>query len=209
MHSRNFGNTTNCIINNGHISSLFNVNCGVRQGCPISPLIFVPCAELFACKIRQSSQIQGITLPFDNYERNEIRISTFADDTTIFVKTAQYVNTVVKMFDNFARLSGLAVNHAKSDAVWIGSLKHNNFSVGNVNWKLAPNNTIKILGVHFSPSIAINNISCNWQDKINKIECSIRAWKMRGLSMVGRNMIVKTLLASQLSYIFLIFQRQL
>ncbi len=89
----------------------------------------------------------------------------------------------------------------KSDAVWIGSLKYNMFKVGNINWKLAPNNTVKILGVTFSPSISIEMISCNWENKMNKIECSIRAWKMRGLSMIGRNLIVKTLLASQLSYL--------
>jgi len=196
-----FRNTTNCIINNGHISSSFLVNCGVRQGCPISPLIFVASVELLACKIRQSKQIQGIPLPFENYDRKEIRISTFADDTTIFVKNPNCVKTVIDMFDNFARLSGLSVNHAKSDAIWIGSLKNNNFSIGNVNWKLGPNNTVKILGVYFSPSISIDLLPCNWEDKMIKIECSIRAWKMRGLSMVGRNLIVKTLLASQLSYI--------
>jgi hypothetical protein len=196
-----FSNTTNCILNNGHVSSAFNVNCGVRQGCPISPLIYVLSTELLSCKVRQSNKIQGIALPFDSYERSEIRISTFADDTTIFVKTQNCINEVIDMFDKFERLCGLAVNHAKSDAIWIGSLKNNNFNVGNVNWKLAPNNTVKILGMTFSPNIPIERISCNWEDKMIKIECSIRAWKMRGLSMVGRNLIVKTLLASQLSYL--------
>ena len=36
---------------------------------------------------------------------------------------------------------------------------------------------------------------------MKKIESSIRAWKMRGLSMIGRNLIVKTFLASQPTYI--------
>ena len=56
-------------------------------GCPIASLIFVLAVELLACKIRQSNQIQGIALPLNNYDRHEVRISTFADDTTIFVKT--------------------------------------------------------------------------------------------------------------------------
>jgi hypothetical protein len=196
-----FSNSTNCILNNGHISSPFSVDCGVRQGCPIASLIFVLSVELLACKIRQSNQIHGITLPLDSYDRTEVRISTFADDTTVFVKTPNCVKIVMSMFDNFTNLSGLAVNHSKSDALWIGSLKNNNYCVGNINWKLAPNNTIKILGVTFSPSTPIDNLACNWTNKMNKIECSIRAWKMRGLSMIGRNLVVKTLLASQFSYI--------
>jgi len=183
------------------VSSAFHVDCGVRQGCPISSLIYVLSAELLACKVRQSRKIKGITLPSESYERNEVRISTFADDTTIFVKTEDCMQEVINIFDKFSKLSGLTVNQAKSDALWIGSLKNNNFSVGNFRWKLAPNNTVKILGVTFSPSVAVDNISANWDDKMKKIECSIRAWKMRGLSMIGRNLVVKSLLASQLSYL--------
>ena len=164
-------------------------------------LIHVLSSELLACKIRQCTKIRGINLPSNEYERNEIRITTFADDTTIFVKSQNCIKEVINIFDDFSRVSGLSVNHAKSDAVWIGSLKNNNFSVGNVNWKLSPNNTVKILGVTFSPSIPVEQITCNWEDKMIRIECSIRAWTMRGLSMIGRNLIVKTLLASQLSYL--------
>ncbi len=56
-------------------------------------------AKLVSCKIRQSTLIEGIKLPLTVYGRNEVRISTFADDTTI------------------------CINHSKSDAIWIGSLK--------------------------------------------------------------------------------------
>ena len=96
-----FSNTTNCIINNWYISSAFHVNCGVRQGCPISPLIYVLSAELLACKVRQCKNIHGIALPSKNYERNEVRISTFADDTTIFVKTPNCIIEIIDMFDKF------------------------------------------------------------------------------------------------------------
>ena len=44
-------------------------------------------------------------------------------------------------------------------------------------------------------------MNCNCDEKMKKIESFIRAWKMQGLSMIGRNLIVKTLLASQLTYI--------
>ena len=111
------------------------------------------------------------------------------------------IQNVLVILDKFAQLSGLNINHKKSDAIWIGCLKNNNYKVGNVNWKLFPNNTIKILGITFSPAIPLEEMTCNWDEKMKKIESSIRAWKMRGLSMIGRNLIVKTLLASQLTYI--------
>jgi hypothetical protein len=131
-----FKNTSNCIINNGHISKFFQVERGVRQGCPIASLLFVLSVELLSCKIRQSSLIKGIPLPLADYSRNEVRISTFAGDTTIFVDSAESFQNVLSILNKFAQLSGLCLNHNKSDAIWIGSLKNNHFITGNVNWKL-------------------------------------------------------------------------
>ena len=44
-------NRTSCVKNGGHISSFFKVNCGVKQGCPIAPLLFVLGAEILAQNI--------------------------------------------------------------------------------------------------------------------------------------------------------------
>ena len=80
--------------------------------------------------------MKDINLPSNDYERNEIRIATFADDTTMFVKSQNcIIKEVINIFDDFSRLSGLSVNHAKTECI------------GNVSWKLSPNNTVKILGV--------------------------------------------------------------
>ena len=171
-------NSNNCMINNGHISDPFKVDYGVRQGCLIASSIFVLAIELLACKIRQTNQIHGIALPFDVYDRNEIRISTFADDTTILVK----LPIVSRM--SYQCLMNL-LNYLVLPLIRIRSLKNNDYCVGDINWKLAPNNTIKMLGVTFSPNILIDNIECNWISKMNKIEGTIRVWKMRGLSMIG------------------------
>ena len=50
----------------------------MRQGCPLSPCLFILAAELLACKIRQDKEIQGIKL-----FGWELKLSQFADDTTL------------------------------------------------------------------------------------------------------------------------------
>jgi exonuclease III len=68
----------------GWISDSFSINCGIRQGCPLSPLIFVLAVELLAIKIR-NSDIIGIQVPHKNNTIG-IKIQQMADDTTLFLK---------------------------------------------------------------------------------------------------------------------------
>ena len=48
---------------NGHISPYFSLSRGVRQGCPLSPLLYVMVAEVLACNIRSHPDISGLSLP--------------------------------------------------------------------------------------------------------------------------------------------------
>jgi hypothetical protein len=75
-----------CSINySGWLSNSFDVSCGIRQGCPFSPLAFVLAVELMAIKIRCSS-CKGISYPSFNHENQKLKIKQLADDTTIFLK---------------------------------------------------------------------------------------------------------------------------
>ena len=70
------------IINGGYVTNYFKVSQGVRQGCLLSPILFILSAELLAQKIRQCSKSKGIKLP----NNVEVKLSQFADDTTLICK---------------------------------------------------------------------------------------------------------------------------
>lgn len=59
-------------------SPRFNLSRGIRQGCPISPYLFLLCSQLLADHVKQSP-LRGITAV-----GSEIIISQLADDTTLF-----------------------------------------------------------------------------------------------------------------------------
>ena len=61
---------TASVIQCGHMSPSFNIGRGCRQGDPLSPYIFIQCAEFLATKIRKNKRIKGI--------------SQYADGTSIF-----------------------------------------------------------------------------------------------------------------------------
>lgn len=50
-------------INNGHLSEYIRLKQGVRQGCPLSPLLYTIVFETLATAIRKDPGIEGISIP--------------------------------------------------------------------------------------------------------------------------------------------------
>ena len=94
-----------CILNNGHTSIFFNLQRGVRQGCPLSPLLYILCSEILALLVRNDHNIKGI-----HVNNTEILISAYADDTTFFLKDPTSLQNLVYILDRFKSMSGLAIN---------------------------------------------------------------------------------------------------
>ena len=67
-----------CVLNNGWSSVFFDVQRGVRQGCPLSPYLFILSAEILAKAVMKNPNIRGISI-----NNNDIKISQYADDTTL------------------------------------------------------------------------------------------------------------------------------
>ena len=79
---------------------------GARQGCPLSPYLFIICIELLSNSIENNKDIKGITI-----EGNEFKQTLFADDGTFItdgIKSS--FENLMKSFDNFENISGLRLN---------------------------------------------------------------------------------------------------
>ena len=74
-----YKNISSCIIQNGIVSGYFKPGRGCRQGDPISPYLFIICAEILGILIRNNRDIKGIKINGEEY-----KISQYADDTSLF-----------------------------------------------------------------------------------------------------------------------------
>ena len=138
-----------CIIQNGFISEFFYLKRGCRQGDPISPYIFILCAEILGKMIRNNNDIRGIII-----DNKEYKISQYADDTQLFLNGSENsLREALDVLQKIYEMSGLKINVEKTKAIWIGSLSNSptrlchNYTL---DWTQGP---FKILGVTFSTEI--------------------------------------------------------
>ena len=57
-----FKDITSCVLNNGFATKYFNLSRGVRQGCPLSGILFVIGVEILNNAITRSNEIRGIQI---------------------------------------------------------------------------------------------------------------------------------------------------
>ena len=68
---------TSCVLNAGCMSDFFAINRGVRQGCPLSPYLFILCIEILSATLINDQDITGIKI-----NGKEFKTTMFADDAT-------------------------------------------------------------------------------------------------------------------------------
>ena len=91
-----YNNTLSRVLQNGYLSNNIKLQGGCRQGDPISPYIFIICAELLSILVRNNNNIKGITI-----DGTEYQISQYADDTTFILdESPQSLENTMKQTNN-------------------------------------------------------------------------------------------------------------
>lgn len=104
------------VLVNGIPGEMFSPSREIRQGDPLSPYIFILCAEILAQLLFQASRpeerLVGVSL---GHSRVNIPFLTFADDTMIFAKArAESCYAIKEILDKYCSMSGQLVNYHKS-----------------------------------------------------------------------------------------------
>ena len=179
--------------NGGHISDPFSMSNGVRQGCPISPQLFLLVVEIMAQKIIQDPNIKGLKPGGSSYL---VKILQYCDDTSLFLQNLQDIKISINHLNGFATFSDLYLNLNKSYAL---SITGDNFDIGDTN--IQAKDTVKILGIFYSSKAQAHDIKDNWQPRVHKMIGILNLWSKRHMSIIGRLQILKTHCLSQFIFV--------
>ena len=180
-----------CTINNGYTSGYFKLERGVRQGDPLSPYLFILAMEVLAHVVREEKSIRGIKLG-----ETELKIVLFADDNSGLFADKISAKTFLNLVNEFGKYSGLKLNIEKTEAMWLGSAKHNLDKPLDLKWS---DKVIKILGIHFGHNKQ-EMVRANYESKVQSLKTTLAIWKMRDLTLNGRILISKVLGLSKFDY---------
>ena len=162
----------------------------MRQGCPLSPLLYVLVSEVLSTQIRRCKEIEGFRLP--GAGGLQFKVSQYADDATNFVKIERSLCRLLRIVQKYEQGSGAKLNTAKSEAMWLGRWRANGASPFGLKWL----KKLRILGVYFSNGL-LDVDTDKWRPKLDKLKQVLGLWSKRDLSFLGRGMILNVLGASQ------------
>ena len=193
-----YNNIKSCVIVNGQPTGWFNIYRGCRQGDPLSPYIYILCAEILPLMIKNSTGIRGIVVGEKQY-----LTSLYADDTTIFLDGSEgslkYTLSILKFY---AKASGLHINIDKTRVLWLGNMKGSNTKLCkdiNLCWDQGH---FTALGVNFSLNLhEIPDI--NYGPKVREIKNLLLQWSKRILTPYGRILVVKCLAMAKINHLIL------
>ena len=155
---------SSCVMNNGFASNYFMIERGVRQGDPLSPLLFILSLEDLACSIRQNENIQGIKIG-----KEEVKLALFTDDLSCFVKNKSSYEQLTSNLENFTAVSGLSINSEKTEFFCLGLKKLESFPH---EFKTS----LKILGVYFSYNQLLRKKD-NFEGILKSVKKTLNMWK--------------------------------
>ena len=188
-----YGDPTNMILLNNHLSPTFQLSRGVRQGDPSSPTLFALAIEPLANAIRKDPLYHGLPIPGSDHS---LKLSLYADDLALFTSKPQDFARIRHWISLYELASDAKVNTTKSEG-FIRGIRKPPATILNLNW--LPHGTFTTyLGTPVGFGLKEDQI---FQAILLKLQTSIAKWSSFPLPINTKIVITKFFLIPKVSYL--------
>ena len=92
----------------------------MRQGCPLSPLLFNIVLKVLATEIREEKEIKGIQM-----RKQEVKCSLFADDMIMYIENPKdTIRKLIDLISEFSKVAGYKSIHRNHLHFYILTMKN-------------------------------------------------------------------------------------
>uniref|UniRef100_A0A670HNW0 Reverse transcriptase domain-containing protein n=1 Tax=Podarcis muralis TaxID=64176 RepID=A0A670HNW0_PODMU len=183
------------IINNVATEEI-KIQKGTRQGCPLSPLLFITVLEVLLNSIRQNKKVKGVSIG-----QIEYKIKAFADDLVITMEDpTTTVEEVLKEMEQFGEVAGFKLNKRKTKMI-VKNMDPRAIEIIQQQSQIEVAKKVKYLGIWVtSKNIDLykNNYDLVW----NEIRKDLEVWGRLKLSLWGRINTIKMNVLPRLLFLF-------
>jgi hypothetical protein len=166
---------------NDQVGPNFQTKKGLRQGDPLSPLLFnivVDMLTILVNRAKNEDQINGV-VPVDDGSS----ILQYADDTITFLEhDTERAKNLKLLLCAFEQLSRLKINYHKSEIFCFGEAKELQEEYSNIFGCQCGTYPFKYLGIPMYHKELSNN---DWKIIEQRIEKKLSSWKGKHLSVGG------------------------
>ncbi|XP_038973679.1 uncharacterized protein LOC120105381 [Phoenix dactylifera] len=183
------------ILVNGSPSRFFESAGGLRQGCPLSPLLFILCADALSRALRQAMDSEEMEVYRPVEGAPSLSHLLFADDCLLLARATRRTAEVLRrILWHYCEASGQRVNLGKSSVCFSPRIRSAvRISILQILGVGEQEGLLRYLGVPISGR-RLRSRDCS------SLEISIRhrleGWQMHSLSMMGRITLVRSVLSS-------------
>ena len=172
---------------NGSLTNPIPLRRGVRQGDPLSPLLYIFTIELLALQFRQNPNIVGFTVGGD-----KIISQHYADDATITITQNRCFKEVIKDIATYEKATGAKINYDKTKGLWVGKWKGRTDTPLDIKW--TSGNTQQ-LGVYLGND---NPAKATFDTISPKLKQALGYWRQFRLSKLAKARVIEIFHASRL-----------
>lgn len=160
----------------------------MRQGCPLSPLLYVTSIEVLASNLHSNLSIVGLRLP--GIPDPLPVLSLCADDTSVIEISDDAIRAVFSTYQKVEEGTGSKLNLSKCEGLWLGAWRNRSDAPVPIAWSSLK---IKVLGVFLGNGFLDDS---NWLPR----RC-LNSWRSRALSYGGKAIVSNALALSRVWYV--------